>query len=101
MLINQNMDDGLADHLPLLIFEDRDRRGVRLERMCRSSGYTDSPGHHRMGEEIRANQSFDESIFTSGQICWQVNVSGNLCAYAVELAAQLGFGTECQFRGAQ
>src|ERR1041385_4595783 len=75
MVIQQNMQDCLADNLAFLISQNCQWRSVSLERVFSAGNNLDSFGQYFMGEKVRACDRFDESILACAQIAREVQVS--------------------------
>ena len=89
VFVHQHVNDGLADHLPLLIPENRDRGNIGFESvLCAFSQLNalapDGPGHG-----IRAGHRLNEAILASDEVSRQIDVAGDCGPDGIKLSAQL------------
>src|ERR1043166_3810894 len=83
------MNDGLADHLPLLVPHDLRYLPIALKDMGGSRSGNDSLRRHRTRKKIGANQRLDETVLAGAQVTREINLSRDRTADAIELTAQL------------
>src|SRR3954462_7656736 len=84
-MFDQDVNDGLADHLPLLIFEKLAEGRVRFVNMRGSRNRYDSARIQRRGKKIGANNGLDEAV-VDAEVFGKIKSPGGLGPNAVQLS---------------
>src|SRR5436190_12376469 len=89
----ENVNDCLADHLPLLVFEKLVEGRVRFVNM-RGSGYRyDTPRIQWRGKKIGANNGLDEAV-VDAKVFRKIKPPGCLGSNAIQLPGHASLNTD-------